>query len=183
MLNTLVRIGKCLQNVEITWGVGGSLLLNFHQLIDKPNDIDILVDERNASRLMEIISPLGRMKEAKRSEPFRTVYFSKLAIEEVAIDIMGGFAISHQEGVYHLPLTADRIVEYKTINGVDIPLCALEDWYILYSLIPGKQEKAVLIENHFRTTGVKHPNLLEEALKRPLPQEVRGKIIEWLIEG
>jgi hypothetical protein len=93
---------------------------------------------------------------------------------------MGGFAIEHNEGVYKLSFKEESIVAHKKINGEDIPLCALEDWYILYWLIPNKQEKAVLIENHLRTTGVKHSRLLEEALRQPLPFEVKERVIKLL---
>ena len=180
MLETLSFIGDRVNNKKITWGVGGSLLLNFHKLIDKPNDIDILVDEINADHLNEIISPIARTIEAKRSNPFRTSYFTKYCINNIDIDIMGGFAIQHNEGVYKLSLKEESIVAHKKINGVDIPLCSLEDWYILYWLIPDKQNKAVLIEDHLRTTGVKHPRLLEEALQQSLPLEVKDRVVNLL---
>ncbi|MBP1949421.1 nucleotidyltransferase domain-containing protein [Virgibacillus litoralis] len=176
MLKTLSFIADRLNNKKIIWGVGGSLLLNFYKLIDKPNDIDILVDEANATQLNEEMSSIGRPKEAIRSNPFRTTYFSKYSINEIDIDIMGGFAIQHKEGVYKLSFKQESIVAHKKINGLDIPLCSLEDWYILYLLIPNKQEKAILIENYLRTNGVKYPRLLEEALKQSLPLEVKGRV-------
>lgn len=180
MLLTLSYIGESLENENITWGVGGSLLLSFYQLIDKPNDIDILVTESNAAELNEIMLSIGKPKEAKATNPFRTTIFSKYTIDDIGIDIMGGFAVQHNNGVYRLVLQQDSIVDYKKINGVNIPLCSLEDWYILYWLIPNKQEKAILIENYLRTTGVKNPKLLEKALKQPLPLEVKVRIMGLL---
>jgi hypothetical protein len=32
------------------WGVGASILLNYYGLIDKPNDIDILVDLKDIEK-------------------------------------------------------------------------------------------------------------------------------------
>ncbi|WP_027964058.1 hypothetical protein [Halalkalibacillus halophilus] len=176
MLQTLSFIGERIEHNNITWGIGGSLLLSFYNIIDKPNDIDILVEETDAAKLNEIISSIGKPKEAVSSQPFHTKSFSKYRIKEDDIDIMGGFAIQHDEGIYKIPLEQESIVAHKNINGVDIPLCALEDWYILYWLIPNKQEKALLIENYLRTNGVLHPRLLEKALKQPLPWEVKIRV-------
>ncbi|MFD1737189.1 hypothetical protein ACFSCX_11565 [Bacillus salitolerans] len=181
VLETLSIIGDRFNKLKFTWGVGGSLLLNFYQLIDKPNDIDILVSETNAIQLNEVISFIGISKQAKRSTPFLTTYFTKYSIQNIDIDIMGGFAIQHTEGVYKLSLKSESIVAHKKINGVDIPLCSLEDWYILYCLIPGKQEKADLIENHLKSKGITHPRLLEEALLQPLPFDVKERVVNLLM--
>lgn len=180
MLKTLSFIADKLSDHNITWGVGGSLLLSFYKIIEKPNDIDILVDVAHATRLNEIMSSIGRPKEVIRTNPFRTTYFSKYSINEIDIDIIGGFAIQHNEGVYKLSLQQESITAHKKINGLDIPLCSLEDWYILYWLIPNKQEKAILIENYLRTNGVKYPRLLEEARKQSLPLEVKERIEKLL---
>lgn len=176
MLETLSFIGDRLSDENITWGVGGSLLLNFYNIIDKPNDIDILVEEGNAAKFNEIMSSIGKPKEALSSNPFRTKYFSKYKVNGIDIDVMGGFAIQHNEGIYKLSLQQQSIVAQKNINGVDIPLCSLEDWYILYLLIPNKEkkEKALLIERYLKTNGVTYPHLLEEAMKHSLPIEVKA---------
>lgn len=180
MLKTLSFVADRLSDHNITWGVGGSLLLSFYKIIDKPNDIDILVDERNATKLNEIMSSVGKPKEALSSNPFRTIYFSKYRINGIDIDVMGGFAIQHDEGIYKISLQQESIVTHKKINGVDIPLCSLEDWYILYWLIPNKQKKALLIEKYLKANGVAYPQLLIEALKHSLPLEVKERIEKLL---
>ncbi|MFD2042930.1 nucleotidyltransferase domain-containing protein [Ornithinibacillus salinisoli] len=180
MLETLSIIGEKVNKMNISWGVGGSLLLSFHKLIDKPNDIDILVDEKNVDPFNSILSQIGKTKEAIHSDPFKTVYFSKYSIDSVDIDLMGGFAIQHNEGMYKLSFNEESVVAHKTINGVEIPLCSLEDWYILYWLIPGKQEKAILIENYLMDVGVTYPRFLEAALKQPLPYEVKERVKKLL---
>jgi hypothetical protein len=176
MLETLTKIGEKVNHNKITWGVGGSLLLNFYQIIGNPNDIDILVDENQAHHLNSILSKIGRPKLATSVHPFKTQHFSKYQIGNVDIDIMGGFAIQHNEGIYKIDLNEDSIVAHKKINGVEIPLCSLEDWYILYWLIPNKQEKAILIEKYLQENGVKNPRIIEEAIKQPLPVEVKERV-------
>ncbi|CAG9623228.1 nucleotidyltransferase domain-containing protein [Sutcliffiella rhizosphaerae] len=180
MIDSLTMIGSRINREKITWAVGGSLLLCFHGLIEDPNDIDLLVDEKDATRLNQLLAAFGTEKVAISKDPFRTRYFSKFAINHADYDIMGGFAIEHKEGVYKFSFTEESVVESKTVNGIDIPLCALEDWYILYSLIPGKEEKATLLENHFITTGIKNSNLLANALDQPLPSEVKDRVVKLL---
>lgn len=180
MLHTLSSIGDRLKNKNITWGVGGSLLLSFYNIIDKPNDIDILVDETNVMELKEIMASIGKPKETISLSPFMTIDFSKYKIDGIDVDVMGGFAIQHEEGIYKLSLHQEYIVNHKNINGVDIPLCSLEDWYILYLLIPNKKEKALLIESYFKNNGVAYPHFLEEALKKSLPIEVKENVTQLL---
>jgi hypothetical protein len=176
----LAFIGERIGRKEITWGLGGSLLLHYYQLTDKPNDIDILVDEKSAHQLIHTISPYGNAKAVIRSKPFQTTHFAKYTIDNIDVDIMSGFAIEHNEGLYKIAFDNESIVDHRSVHGVDIPLCSLEDWYILYWLIPGKQVKALRIENYWKKTGVKHPNLLEKALKQSLPVEVRKRVLNLL---
>ncbi|WP_188454807.1 hypothetical protein [Virgibacillus oceani] len=180
MLETLSYIGEIINNNNITWGVGGSLLLKIHNLIDNPNDIDILVSKYNATHLNKILLPLGKRKEVTYSAPFRTSYFTKYCINNIGIDIMGGFAIEHAEGIYKLSFHRDSIVAYQKINGVDIPLCSLEDWYILYCLIPNRQDKLELLEKYFKTNGIQHARILENALMQPLPAKIKAKVLRLL---
>lgn len=132
LLKTLSLIADRINGHKLTWGVGGSLLLSFYNIVEKPNDIDILVDESNAASFNEIMSSIGERKDALRSELFHTTHFSKYRMNGIDIDVMGGFAVQHDEGVYKISLQEESIVSHKTIYGVDIPLCALEDWYVLY---------------------------------------------------
>ncbi|MDL4843055.1 nucleotidyltransferase domain-containing protein [Aquibacillus rhizosphaerae] len=180
MLNTLSFIVDRLKHMNITWAVGGSLLLSFYEIIDKPNDIDILVDETNVTKLNEILSSIGEPKNAFSFYPFRTIDFSKYRINGIDIDVMGGFTIQHDEGIYKLSLQKEANITHKDINGMIVPLCTLEDWYILYWLIPYKQEKALLIEDFLRANGVVYPQLLEEALQQSLPIEVKKRVEKLL---
>ncbi|HEO8418152.1 TPA: hypothetical protein VBX77_000112 [Yersinia enterocolitica] len=182
MLKTLSFIGENINKNDISWGLGGSLLLHFYNLIDKPNDIDILVDEKDATKLNKCMLSIGKTKQVKRSDPFRTTYFSKYSLNDIDIDVMGGFGIQHNDGGYKLSFEKKSIVAHKKINGVDIPLCSLEDWYVLYWLIPNKQEKALLIENYLRANGVKYPHLLKNALKQHLPLHVKESVLSLLGE-
>ncbi|MBP2079078.1 hypothetical protein [Oceanobacillus polygoni] len=169
----LIKIGKQLNKNNIEWAVGGSLLLQHYHLIDSPNDIDVLVAEKDVERIKDAMGQVGKRQMASTKDPFRTTYFYRYEVDGVGVDVMGNFAIEHDQGTYQLLFDANHIAEKKNIHGVSIPLAALEDWFVLYQLIPNKQEKAIRIEKYFRTNRVTRPDLLHKALNQPLPIGVR----------
>ncbi len=176
MLETLAYIANSINKKNINWGVGGSLLLYFHQLVKDPNDIDLLVSEKDALTLIKTLNELGSSREAYSMYPFCTTYFSTSIVNTNEIDVMGGFCIEHPLGEYKLLFDEMSVVDYITIDKSKIPLTALEDWFVLYQLMPNKHEKVTLLENYFLENGIKHPYLLEKAIQQPLPVDVRKKI-------
>lgn len=176
MLETLAYIANSINKKNITWGVGGSLLLHFHQLVQHSNDIDLLVSENHAINFIKTLNGLGTSRETHSTSPFCTTYFSTFIVNTTEIDIMGGFCIEHPVGKYKLIFDEKSVVDYITINKINIPLAALEDWYVLYQLMPKKSDKVLLLENYFSKNGIKHPNLLKQALQQPLPVDVKEKI-------
>lgn len=180
MFDTLSYIGEKLNDSNIIWAVGGSILLNQFGLIDKPNDIDILVDIKDIERTNEILKSIGYKKQVIETTTYSTKYFYEYIINEIDIDVMVGFAINHSNGVFEYIFDNKSISEFKLINGVDIPFTSLEDWYIIYQLIPNRQPKVELIEKYLLSNGIKEPFIFERALKGNLPAEVREKIESML---
>ena len=62
MFDTLSYIGEKLNNARVEWGVGASILLNHHGMIDKPNDIDILVGLKDIKKADTILKSIGEKK-------------------------------------------------------------------------------------------------------------------------
>lgn len=62
------------------------------------------------------------------------------------------------------------------------PLASLEDWYLLYSLIPGKMERADGIEEYWKQSTRPDPERLRQVLERQLPGFLRKRVSQ-LIEG
>ncbi|HBJ2609223.1 hypothetical protein [Clostridium botulinum] len=52
----------------------------------------------------------------------------------------------------------------------------MEDWYVIYQLIPNREAKVKVIESYLLLNGINNSFLLERALKRNLPIELREKI-------
>ncbi|SDY61573.1 hypothetical protein SAMN05660462_00463 [Proteiniborus ethanoligenes] len=180
MFNTLSQIGQSFDEEHILWGVGASIMLNHYGLADKPNDIDILVGIDDIKKVDAILKSVGEKKIYEKTDTYSTEYFYEYVINDFDVDVMAGFKINYCDGIFEYIFDKDSISEMKIINGVQIPLTSLEDWYVIYQLIPNREAKVEIIENYLLLNGIKNPNLLERLLKANLPKRVRENIIKIL---
>lgn len=180
MFNTLSYIGKKLNDADITWGVGASILLNRFGLIDKPNDIDIFVSINDIEKTDEILKSIGEKKKWEKTTTYSTKYLYEYVINKVDVDVMAGFVVNHNNGAFRYIFDKSSISEYKVINEVKIPFTSLEDWYVIYQLIPNRKAKVEMIEKYIVSNGIKKSILLERALQGCLPIDVRRKVEDIL---
>jgi hypothetical protein len=176
VLNTLSYIGEKLNEGRVIWAVGASMLLHQHGLVDKPNDIDILVDLKDIEKADEIFKTIGEKREWEKTDAYSTKYFYEYVINGIDVDVMSGLRINYDKGIFEYNFCGRSISKVKKINGVDIPLTSLEEWYVIYQLISGREEKVNIIEKYLLSNGVKKPDLLEELLSGELPMEVRCSV-------
>jgi len=177
LFDTLVVIARALNQVDVHWGVGASVLLYYHGLVDAPHDIDIMISEADADVVASILGGLGR--EAP-GDPARSLYstsrFLEYVVEGTEVDVMAGFAIRHVGGTYVFPFDDRSVTMRKRVDGVPVPFTSLEDWYVLYQLMPGREPKVKLIEDRIRSGGIADEVLLKRALSAELPTDVRARI-------
>lgn len=176
MFNTLSYIGKKLNDEGILWGVGASILLNRFGFIDKPNDIDIFISLDDIEKADEILKSIGEKKKWEKTSTYSTEYFYEYVINGIDIDVMSGFAVNHNNGTFRYVFDEKSISEFQIINGVSIPFTSLEDWYVIYQLIPKREAKVEMIENYLKLNGVKRPMLLKRSLEGCLEADVRRKV-------
>lgn len=176
MKSALKKIAIELNKNNIRWALGGSFVLAHYHLVDVVNDIDILIAETDAQKAESIFSTFAVKGHATRKEPFATKQFHKYKYLNTSIDVMGGFQIYHEKGLYALDFDVSSITNELYIDDIQVPISSLEDWYILYALIPGKQYKADLIESHWRANGIQHPSLLKRAMIKSLPGHLKMKL-------
>lgn len=180
MYNTLSYIGKILNDNNIVWAVGASILLNQFELVDSPNDIDILVVLNDIEKVDRILKSIGEKKTWKETTTYSTKYFYEYEVNKIDIDVMAGLAINHNDGVFEYTFDNDSISQIIKINEVDIPFTSMEDWYVIYQLIPNREPKVKMVEDYLFSNGIKKPFLLERALQGQLPVNVRGRINNML---
>jgi len=175
LFQTLSYIGEKLNEENILWGVGASILLSHYNLVNSPNDIDILVALKDIHKADEILKSLGNKKIREANDSYSTEYFNEYVINGIDVDVMSGLTLNHEEGKYVQIFDEASIVDEMLVNDVKIPLTSLEDWYIIYQLIPGREFKVSLIENYLLEKGVANPILLQRALKCTLPSKVKER--------
>ncbi|PAB60268.1 nucleotidyltransferase family protein [Anaeromicrobium sediminis] len=176
LFNVLYKIAKEFNEKNILWAVGASILLNHYNLIDEINDIDIFVHEDHIEKADALLKKLGNKKEREKVGTYSTKYFYEYVIDHIDIDVMAGFVINHGSGQYNYIFDEKSITAYMHMGEIQVPLTALEDWYVIYNLIPNRQYKVKLIEDYLNKNKVIHPYLLKRALNNHLPKKVEKNI-------
>lgn len=176
IFDTLSYIATELNAQGVLWGIGASIVLYHYGLVDSPNDIDILVDIKDIQKADTILDNLGVKKTSEKTEAYSTRYFYEYVVNTIDVDVMAGFMVNHSNGEYRYSFDHKSITNIIKINGVEVPLTSLEDWYVIYQLIPGRENKVKLIENYLLENGLENPNLLNRALSKKLPIEVKARI-------
>ncbi|KSU50942.1 hypothetical protein AS033_06055 [Exiguobacterium indicum] len=169
----LEKVVACLQQEQIQFGIGGSLLLHHHGLPVTPRDIDLVVALADAERAVLLLSEMGTVLEQDETSLYATEVFQEFIIEGIDIDLMSGLQVRHDEGVFIYPFAE------QSIDSVGPPFMALVDWYVIYQLIPGREQKVTMIEDVFTKQEVDRERL-EQLRSLVLPQVVRNRIDQWL---
>jgi len=177
MFERLSQIGKKLNENQILWAVGASILLYQHGLVEAPNDIDIFVSLQDIDKADRILQSMGQKKAREKTDDYETQYFYEYRIQSIDLDVMAGLAIRHESGIFEYIFDQQSITQTFVINGVEIPFTSLEDWYVVYQLIPGREGKVDMIEDYLAAKGIQNPDLLKRALTGNLPKSIRDKIL------
>jgi hypothetical protein len=180
VLNTLSFIADKLNAGNLVWAVGGSMLLKQYGLVEKPNDIDIMTDLNSFAQAAAILKSIGEEKPPAETQLFATRHIYKCRINGFDVDLMSGLAIKHQNGLFHYIFDGASVSGTMKAGGVEIPLTSLEDWYVIYQLIPGRQAKADLISDYLMSNGVRRADLFSRMLRADLPPEVKENIAKML---
>lgn len=188
LFKVLSMVADKLNKGNITWGIGASVMLHHYGLVAMPNDIDILVDIKDIEKVDSILKEMGEKKPLNPLKMYSTKYFYEYDIQGVDIDVMAGFIINHEEGSYEYTFHKDSLVFEKvnnssaedSIDNITLPYTTLEDWYILYQLIPGRENKVQLIEDYLKAKGTHKLEILKRALKQQLPYKVEKRIKEFM---
>jgi len=175
----LIKIAEALSPTGILWGVGASVLLRQYKLIDNPSDIDLIVSINDVEKTDEILSLIGEKLPENKSDIYLTEYFYEYIIDGINIDVMAGLKIKTNGYIFKYIFDKNSIPRHFDIGKQTIPFTSLEDWFVLYQLMPRKEYKAELIYNYFKKNGIKHPPLIERMTENPdLPISVLNKIKE-----
>ena len=177
-LKAMQKVGNALHKADVRFCIGGSAMLFMNGLSDKFNDIDLLVDIADAKKAEAILLELGEIEKAKDSSAFATEVFRSYLVDDVGVDMMAGLRIRYGEQIYSHKLTSDSIADRRPVYGTMLPFGSLEEWCILYYMMPGKAHKAKWIKSHLKNRGNYNRDILNAMVTNQLPHAVT----QWLSE-
>lgn len=178
----LAVIAKQLNPAGIVWGVGASMLLAQYGLIDSPADIDIIVSLKDIHEADNLLSVLAEIRnEKEKSDIYLTDFFYEYQLDSVDVDVMSGFKIKQQESVFDYEFDKSSVPNVFEFLGESIPFMTLEEWYVLYQLMPNREFKVNLLEGYFYKRGLEYPHLLERLIQnKSLPETIKCRSLKIL---
>ncbi|QXE02591.1 nucleotidyltransferase family protein [Terribacillus sp. DMT04] len=158
---------KLLEEHEVPYSIGGSLLLFLKGLSVQPNDVDLLVKPENFSQAKQVLQKRAVQIEDK---PPQGRYITKACttftmLDNIQVDLMADFAVTYEDALFRMPFTA---VKEQTTAGI-LPLGSMEAWSVIYWLLPNKEAKRKLMERYFQLHGLSNRHILEEARRIGMP--------------
>jgi len=180
-MKILLKTANFLSENKINWALGASYVLYFNGSNIVPNDIDLFVCEKNFDEVKEYLMNYGEevFKEDK-NDIYNTQKFTTVKIGDVEIDLISNLYIYHNDGEYKYIFCEKSIDKKIEIENTIVNIMSLEDWYILYQLIPGREEKVKMIYNMIRSKNNIRMDLFERALKLELPNSIRISVNELI---
>lgn len=143
-LKVLSKLASYFNKEELTWAVGASVLLYFKGYVDNFHDLDIMVEDKDSLKMEVILNNLGVLQPSEKGN-FKTKHFRKYIVDDVEIDMIGGFVIVSDNKEYDCDINESQIESYVTINEQKIPLHSVSLWKEYYRLM-GRTEKVMIIE-------------------------------------
>lgn len=144
-LEVLTKIAHMLNESQVLWAVGGSMLLYFKGKTDVFHDIDLMVGERDIEKVKSLLVSIGKLSPENPNVQYKTRHFLEFNIDGVDVDVMAGFVIVKDGKDYDCSLSAEQVTEHILLNGEMIPLQSLSDWRKYYALM-GRTAKVEMID-------------------------------------
>ncbi len=157
---------------NILYAVGFSFVLKHYGLVDKVNDIDLIVSPKDLDKAKKIMDKIAKPSNDIVLSDQLESYLVQYKIGKTKIELLSDIKIKFGRGTYKMIFDEKSVQKKINIEGITIPLLALEELYVMYQLMKGKEEKADKIETHFKQKGLKDKDLLLRAISQELPLTV-----------
>lgn len=167
----LRRLAEKLNAAGVTWGMGASWLLCQQGILEGYHDFDVMVKESDIDRADRVLTRLGMGSRKESGDAYHAAYH----FDGADFDVMAGAVLHTPEGEWHWVFDESAVAGYAEVQGAQVPLMHLEDWYVFYSLI-GKEARADAIAQWWVRHGVEHPERFRRVTREPLPRALEEKI-------
>ncbi|MBN2795634.1 MAG: hypothetical protein JXR88_09525 [Clostridia bacterium] len=137
---TLLKIHFAFEKEQIRYGIGASLLLKVHGIVESGRDIDLIVDEGSIQKALKILEHLGISLDTKSMELYQTEHFYTYNVDGIEVDVMVNFTVVKDQEIFTMPYDEKDIV---VLDG--LPYTSLTKWEKAYSMM-GRTEKSQWIK-------------------------------------
>lgn len=172
----LIQLAELLNSNHINWAIGGSKLLSLSGIKLEVNDIDIMIHEHDFDRCLELLKGVSIECEVKESEIFKSKNYRKLSWDNVQIDCMSGMIIHLNENVFVYKFDCKE--KEILFENISIPLCYLEDWFVLYHVMPNRESKIKIMEKFFMKHSIQDRRYYA-LLELNIPKDIRIKMNDF----
>ena len=180
-LAALGRVARALNAAQIVWAVGATALLYLLEIEAEPERIELMVEIADFEPARATLRAVGGGSQpapalnAACAVALRDV----LRVDEVDFDLICDLTIRRKEGTYRYLFDQSRVAARLRLEDTLVPLTPLEDWYVLYQLIPGRAKLVTQISRYFRThAGSGNHARLNPWLANRLPGDVRERVMK-----
>lgn len=174
--NVLKTIATLFNEAELDWAVGASLVLYHNGIVDNVNDIDIVIEGKDVKKAEALLLTHGTKQFTEKIPTYSNGYFGEFAINGVEIDMMSEMVINNYDCSYLYPFDKKSVVSHMMLEGINVPVSSLEEWFILYQMIPKKEIKVELLKGYFESHNALYPELLKCGLDADLPNHIKNSI-------
>ena len=170
------------QNIHFALACSSNLF--FRGVVDDFNDFDIIFEKKDSDLISEIMTKLGGKLLGTGGNGFceSDVYLHYI-LDSIHIDFISGFRINTFGKSYYYDLSSNEL-ENLDLEYFQISLVPIEIQLILYCMMEGWQPrrrfKRVIIYNYLNQEGLPFPQILEDSLKKDLPDWIK-KLIQSLL--
>lgn len=145
MKRSLQKLANELNKRNISWSLGASMMLYFYGLDVSPSDIDIIVDEKDHEKLLEVLINYPYTYQEPHSN-YCTKHFYSVTIDEVDFDIMIQFCIDANQHRYIYPFHIDDTI---LLNNTTIYLASVKEWEKAYEMM-NRHQKVMQIRDYLK---------------------------------
>lgn len=152
-ISLLKRIAHRLNEAQVEWCLGASMMLYFKEIVSEFHDIDLMISVDDVEVVESILSEMGTLCPSDQvpNPMYQTKCFMEYVIDAIDVDVMAGFAIVREGEVYDCSLCKEQITEQLMLEDEVIPMQSPRLWCTYYRLM-GRNAKADMIEKALMIT-------------------------------
>lgn len=172
------------RKANIRWGLACSTNLFIRGVVDEFHDLDLIVEATDIPKIEKIMKDYNAiLKETGGNGYCESDTYMHFQFGRIDVDIISGFRLVTFGTCYEYYFN-EKELQYKNLEGNEIPLISMEALYLLYSMMEGWQArrryKRILIEEYLLREEVKFPQILEKAVETNLPGWIKRNIKDIL---